>query len=393
VNTRAASLVRERREAQRASLQELFFDLAFVAALAQMSGRLATSVTGGGALQALLSLLAVWWIWSITAAMTDVYDPDRKPIQVALVGSMVGTLLMAAALPAALGRHSLIFGTTNVAVHVGRALLLITALRGHPAQGRAAHYLAWFGATGALWIIGTQEHGAIRPVLWGIALAVDYVAYALRYPLPRFGGLPFSHYDRSGTHLGERYQQIMIIALGDLILVPTLEFSRTEFTPVRTFAFVGVFVKTALLWQIYVSRAGAVIQAVNDRSPSRVVRWAPYTHLVMISGVVAMAAAAELVIRRPTGSTPAAWVVAFFAGPILFLLGRSAFEFEVFRRVSRSRVAFLLLLVGMAPEMVFVPPVIAELFIALVLLSVAIVDALRTHRARQGNVEELPSTP
>jgi low temperature requirement protein LtrA len=377
-------LIRQRDQAKRVSLQELFFDLAFVAALAEISRHLAGTVTATGTLQALLTLAAIWWIWAVSAALTDVYDPERRPIQLVLFGTTIGVVLLAVASPAALGDRGLIFGATNVAVHIGRGLVLVGSLRGRKVQGRAARYLFWFGLSAPPWLIGSLVSDTwIRVALWLLALTLDFVAYGLRYPSPWVGRLPHSHYDRAGTHLGERYQQVMTIALGDLVLVPTLEFSHTDFTAARVVAFLTTFAKTLLLWQIYVSRAGSVIQAVNDRSPSRVVRWAPYTHLIMIAGVVAMASASEIVINRPTGTDPPSWIALMYAGPVLFLIGRAAFEYEVFEQISWSRVAFLPVLAGAAAGTASLPPLCAEIVLTLILLGVAVADAARTRQAQQ----------
>jgi low temperature requirement protein LtrA len=52
---------------QRATLLELFFDLVFVGALALTSATLSREPTWSGAAKAILPLMAVWWIWTITA--------------------------------------------------------------------------------------------------------------------------------------------------------------------------------------------------------------------------------------------------------------------------------------------------------------------------------------
>ncbi|GAA5199350.1 low temperature requirement protein A [Rugosimonospora acidiphila] len=389
----APSIIRKRGEAARASLQELFFDLAIVAALAQMSRHLASNVTVTGVIGTVLPLLAVWWIWCVTAMMTDVFDPDRIPVQAALVLSMVGTVLMAAIMPGAVGPQALIFASVYVTIHNGRQVILLGALRGGAARQRAGRYLFWFAGAAPAWIIGGLVHGTARYVLWGLGLFIDYLGYAIRHPVPRYGRLPKNTYERRGIHLSERFQQIMIVGLGDLVLVPTLEVSRDQFSAPRVIAFLVTFVQTAILWQIYVSRAGAVIPMLNEHRPARLVRWALYTHLLMIAGIVTMAAAAEMIIRAPAGPAPGPSVMVFFAGPLLFLIGRAAFEFEVFKRVSWSRVAFMLVLVALAPVMVGGSPVLVQATATAVLLCVAISDAVRTHLVNRGTTRALSRDP
>jgi low temperature requirement protein LtrA len=378
----AAALLRSPNGPQRATLLELFFDLVYVAALALASTNLAEHLSWTGAVGTLLPLMAIWWTWSITALLTDFYDPQRKPIQVTLVATMLGSILMAVALPGALGAHGLMLAGTYVTVHVGRGFVLVTALRGgNQPQRRAARFMIWFGVSGIAWIGGAFAHGAARGVLWVLALAVDYVSAGLRYPVPWLGRVPLEQYRKAGEHIGERYQQFMILSLGDLILVPTLRYSRTDFTSARTGAFLVAFATTVLLWQIYVYRAGSLLQSELHRNPGQTVRWAPYTHLLMTAGIVATAAGFELVIDRPTGVTPPAWVGLIFGGPMLFLIGRTTFEYQVFSRISWSRIAFLAVLAGVAPAMMDLSPLLVTICIGLILLGIAIADAIRTHRS------------
>lgn len=53
--------------------------------------------------QTLLLLLAVMMIWSTTAVITDLYDPERLEIQLLVVATMFGSLVVAVALPRAFG--------------------------------------------------------------------------------------------------------------------------------------------------------------------------------------------------------------------------------------------------------------------------------------------------
>jgi low temperature requirement protein LtrA len=366
---------------QRATLLELIFDVVYVAAIALMSTRLASNLSWAGAARLLVVLAAIWWIWSITALLTDFYDPQRLPIQAMIAGTMFGSVLMTATLPFAFSEHGWIFAGAYVTIHVGRGLVLVSALRRHPnAQHRAGRFLFWFGISGIAWIAGTFAMGAARGALWVVALTIDYVAGGLRYPTPRIGRVPLDQYDKAREHLGERYQQFVILALGDLILVPTLKIAGTDFTSERIGALLVAFVTTMLLWQIYVYRAGAFLQAAIGKRPGRVARWAPYTHLVLLTGLVATAAGFELVIVRPTGETPPSWIGIIVGGPALFLIGRTIFEYEVFAAISWSRLVWLVVLLAAAPPMVLLPPLLVTIVTSAILLGIAGSDAVRASR-------------
>ena len=376
-NRGPTGLVRNRRGSERATLLELFFDLAFVAALAATSMSLVGHVSWSGLVDTVLPLSAIWWVWSITALVTDFYDPRRLPIQLMLAAVMFGTILMAAALPRVFDGRGLLFAVAYVSIHVGRGIALVSNLRGHPAQSRAARFLFWFGVSALPWIIGALEHGATQRLLWGLALLIDLVAAGLRYPTPRLGRVPLGQYQRAGEHLGERYQQFMILAMGDPILVAVLRYSESDLSVAHTLAFLAAFAMTVLFWQVYVYRAGALLRGAVRERPSRILRWAPYTHLVMVVGIVVTAAGFELVLRRPGGETPVGWVVTIVGGPALFLIGRTAFERAAFGRLSLTRVVWMIVLVGTAPLLTALPPVLVAAVVLAIMLGVAILDVIR----------------
>jgi low temperature requirement protein LtrA len=378
-----ATLVRSPGGSQRVTLLELFFDLVYVAALSLTSMTYAQHLDWTGTVHALLPLAAVWWVWSITTLVTDFYNPERLPIQALIGAVMFGSMIMAVTLPDAFGPRGVIFASTNVAIHLGRGIFLVAMLRNGLAGARATRFFFWFAVSAVGWIAGAFMTGTLaRSIPWAAALLLDYVIAALRYPTPKLGRVPLDQYDKAQEHVGERYQQFMILAFGDLILVAALRYHRTGLGAWHTTAFVATFATTVLLWQIYVYRAGSLLRNVPKGKPGRIVRWAPYTHVIMIFGVVAAATGAELAIGRPTAPMPFAWVAALFGGPALFMIGRTVFEYEVFDRISLSRLVWIAVLIGVSPAMVLVAPAVGAVIAAVILLGVAITDAWRgrSHR-------------
>lgn len=375
----AVGLTRAGGGPQRATLLELFLDLVFVAALALTSRTLAQDLGWGAILQTVVMLMAVWWVWSVTVLTTDLYHAQRPPIFVMTLWVMLGTILMASSLRTAFSGHGLLFAGAYVAIHIGRGLFLAAALKSRQAQLHAGRFIFWFVASAVPWLAGSLAAGTARGLLWAAALAIDYGAAWLRYPTPRLGRVPTSQYEVAADHLAERYQQFFTLALGDLILVITLTYAGGDLTGDSTWALLVAFTATVLLWQIYVHRAGALLKAAIEasRDPGRFVRSAPYTHLLMVAGVVAAAAGFEIVIAHPTEQTTP-WLAAYLlGGPALFLAGRARFEYEVFSRVSPSRLVGLLVLVVAAPVMTFMPALGAGLAGTVVLAGIAVSDAIR----------------
>jgi low temperature requirement protein LtrA len=336
-------------------------------------------------------LLALWWVWSVTAWVTDLYDPGRPSIQLLVIATMLGSLLMAAALPEAFGRWGLIFAGTYVAIHLGRGLFLVSALRGHELQGRSARVLAWFAISGVPWIAGAFAHGSVRGALWVLAIALDYAAGILRYPLPGLAPSPAVEWPIVAEHLAERYRQFFIIVLGELILVNGVALRAGGFAAAHSAAFVVSFTSTVLFWRIYIYRAGELLPnaIAVSRDPDRLARSALLAHLLMVAGLVAAAVGNELVIAHPFQPPHAAWIATILGGPALFLAGRARFEYATFSRVPRDLPLALLVLVALTPVMLLVPPLVAALAATGVLAGVAMVDTART----AGRPPEPPSPP
>jgi low temperature requirement protein LtrA len=397
--TRAAALLRKPGQPQRATFLELFFDLAFVFALTRISQRLVQDFSGNAAVadrfvqggRALLLLLALWMVWFAMALITDIYDPQRPEIQLLVFATMFGSLVMAVAVPEAFGDHGLAFAGAYVAIHLGRGLFLVPALRGHPAQRRAVRILTWYSMSAVAWIAGALVAGGpARAVLWTLAIGVDYTGGKLGQPVPGLG--------RTGAelpvlaeHLSERYRQFFIIALGELILVTGVTYSGGSSGLGSTVAFVVSFATTALLWRIYIYRAGELLPVAiaAAREPARLAVLSSPAHLLMVIGVVAIAAGIELVIGHPFGHTDPAWIAVMLSGPALFLAGRAIFEYAVFGRVSRSRVVGVLVLAAVTPAMIFLPPLAVAIAAAVVLAEIAVSDAGRARR----HAAEQPSPP
>ncbi|SIM57954.1 Low temperature requirement protein LtrA [Micromonospora cremea] len=391
MTTSAAGELLRRPGDPRAAFLELFFDLVFVLALARLSQALLDHLTWSGAYQTLVLLLALWWVWSRTSGVTDRFDPQRPSIQLLVIASMLGTLVMAAAVPEAFGERGLVFAGAYVAILIGQALYFKIALRGHEAQRAFVRLLFWSGISAVPWIAGALAHDTARVALWTLAVAVDYTATALLLPTPGFGRMRAAELAILGEHLAERYRQFFIIALGELILVTGLALSRSGFEADRSAAAVVSFAAIVLLWRIYIYRAGQLLAAALTaaRDPLRVGLLAVYAHVVMVAGIVVTAVGEEVVIAHPLVHTQPSWVAVILGGPALFLAGRALFEYLVFGRVSRDRTIGLLVLAAAAPAMLLVPPLVAALAATAVLAGIAVADAARA----RGRPPEAPSPP
>jgi low temperature requirement protein LtrA len=380
---RRVDVLLRRPEQARPAFLELFFDLVFVLAFFQLSQQLLEHLSWTGAFQTLVLLFAVLHVWLSTARFLDAFDPRHPLVQLVVMPIIFGTLLMAAATPEAFGRHGLVFAGAYLTIRLGGLAVVIYFLRGHEAQPSAVRILFWVGMSTAPWIAGALLPGWTRAALWMAAALVEYVGIALAFPTPRMG----RHTRRfelvtSAEHTAERYQQFFIIALGEPILVTGLAFATGEFTADRSAATLVAFAATALLWRIYIHRAGELLAEAITATTNlrRLALPNVYAHVIMVAGIVAIAVGDELVIQHPLGHTDPAWIAVILGGPALFLAGRATFEHAVFGRASAPRVIGALALVAISPAVRPVPPLAIAAIAAIVLAGVAVADAARTRR-------------
>ncbi|MEW2141866.1 low temperature requirement protein A [Micromonospora vinacea] len=316
-------LLLRRENLGRASFLELFFDLAFIFALTRLSRALLDDPSLNGGFQTLLMLAALWWVWFVTAWSADWFDPRAPLIVALLLWVMFGGLLMAAAVPTVFDGHAMVFAVAYVAIHLGRAAILVPGLRGHPLQLRSLRVAIWFAISGVLWVVGAAVAPA-REALWALALVMEYVLARLRWPFPWLGRSTWPELRVNGTHLSERYQQIFIIALGELILTSGIAYSGSGLDRDRTVAFALAFVTAVALARLYLVPAGARLGArIEAEGPpgSKLTLLAGYLHLVMIAGVLATSTAMEMTIDDP-GAHDTGRLAVGVIGPALFLTAR-----------------------------------------------------------------------
>lgn len=357
---------------------ELFYDLVFVFILARLAEALLTDLRPLGAYRTLLLLLAVWWIWSYTNLVTETLDSRQPVVQMLIITIMLGSLVVATAIPEAFAGRGYIFAAGYVGIHLLRSGVLAVFLRRHQLRNRPLRGIFWFGLSGVLWLAGAGLDGGARILLWTVALGMDYLLPLARWPTPRIGRSPDWEWGSIGEHLAERYRQFVIIALGETVVVTARAFHQHEYDLNRLGAFGISFTITVLLWWVYFyrprERLGAAITGSAD--PARETTWAGYAHLIMVAGVVVTTAGDELFVTHPFGDSHPSWVAAIVGGPTLFLAGRALLGHEVFVHVARPWLVGIGVLVVMAPAMVFLPLLAVAGCVALVLLGVVVADTI-----------------
>ena len=127
-----AELAQESTTEHQVTPLELFFDLAFVFAITQVTSLLARDPTWHGVLRGMLVLVALWWAWTGYAWLTSTMDVDEGGVRLAVLTSMGAMLVAALAVPHAFGDHGVLFGVAYLLVRVLHVVLYAIVGRDDP---------------------------------------------------------------------------------------------------------------------------------------------------------------------------------------------------------------------------------------------------------------------
>jgi low temperature requirement protein LtrA len=375
-------------EEQRATALELFYDLAFVFAITQVSHLLLDDLSWQGAARALFLLLVVWWAWNYTTWVTNELDPDSIVVRALLMVVMLLSLVVAVAIPQAFGEHGLLFAGAYVGIQVGRHVFLTfaSALPGTIERERAGRILTWFVASGGFWIAGGIVDGSGRWTLWLVALGIEYIAPLVLYWVPGRPRLSGATWEVETAHFAERFQLFVIIALGETIILTGATTAGLELGTARIIAFGIAFLGTAAFWWLYFNYVATIARRRLELAPDRtqLARDAfTYLHAGIVAGVILAAVGDELVIAHPTDVLPGDEVAVVVAGPALYLLSHVALRLRMTGTISARRLIGAVACLALGGLGAVVPAIVLSGFLVLVLVGVIGSEHLAAHRRRR----------
>jgi low temperature requirement protein LtrA len=371
------SLLRRGDDTRRVTNVELFFDLVYVFAVTQLSHYLLAQPTILGALQTALLLAMVWLVWVYTTWVTNWLDPARIPVRLMLIGLMLASLVLSAAIPRAYADRGLWVGAAYAVMQIGRSAFAVAGLHGDRLQRNFQRILAWCLVSGTLALLGGLASGELRWGLWLAAVCVDLLGGAVGFYTPGLGRSMTHDWTISGRHFAERCQAFVLIALGESIVV--IGSTLSDFAGVRVAeaaAFVVAFVGAVALWWVYFDRsadagAAAVAQAADPGALGR----SAYTliHPLMVAGIIVAASGDQRLLSDPTAPADAVTTWLMLSGTALFLIGHAAFKATVWQVVPWSRliavVALVVLGVGAGSRSALALGVAADLVLVVLVVT------------------------
>ncbi|AWN23315.1 low temperature requirement protein A [Deinococcus irradiatisoli] len=352
------------------STLELFLDLVFVFTVTQIT-TLATHPHGpADYLHAVLILLLVWWMYSGYIWLTSNIGTDSAAHRLLMFGGMGGFLLMALSIPHAFAGTGTAFALGYLAVTLIHAGLF---KRAPNSSAQAIRSMFGFNLAAALLLLLAALAPTWTLALWLLAVGVLLLSGVLQRE---------NNFQLRPAHFAERHGLILIIALGEsVVAIGVGAASAVVSWRLALGALLGLALSAALWWSYFNGdsehAAELMAHASVQRRPQLALRGFGYGHVLMIAGIIGIAAGIKLVVGHLGGPADAlsAWSLA--GGLSVYLLGDVLFRWVV----GIGRVAGRLALAGLC---LFTAP-LGQLSGGLVQLAalVALLAALLTLEGRR----------
>jgi low temperature requirement protein LtrA len=275
---------------------ELFFDLVFVAAVAQVGTHLRDDYSPAGLLRFSLLFAMIWWTWLGHTNFSTRFDTDDF-IQRALTALqifLVAVMAINATGPLD-GRDSAGFVAAYAAMRLVLALQYYR-VRGVPrSRTLAVRYTATSTLASVFWLASCFIPAPERFWLWALALAID-----LGTPLVSTRHLIEVPHD--AAHLPERYGLFSIILLGESMVAVMTGMSHQEYwSPAAASSAVMGIALVFTIWWWYFDGVNAVaerfVRSARDAMQFHI--WS-YAHLPLYLGIAVAGVGVEHVITTVT---------------------------------------------------------------------------------------------
>jgi low temperature requirement protein LtrA len=274
-----------------ATWYELFFDLVFVAAVAQLATALSREPTASGFLRFAGLFVPIAWAWSGFTFYANRFETDD------VVYRLVKALAMLAIAALAISVHSVMrggHGSETFALSYAATRVCLVALYARASRyvqaapgRRLVHlYFAGFSLGAAVWLASIAVPGPARYWMWAAALMVEL-------SMPLFGWRALGAAAVNASHVTERFGQFFIIVLGESIVAVVAGIVGTHFTAAASaVASCGFAIGLCVSW-IYFDLADTSVVGRGSLGLVFV-----YSHFPLLAGVAAVGAGTKLAITH-----------------------------------------------------------------------------------------------
>ncbi|MEU9129915.1 low temperature requirement protein A [Kitasatospora sp. NPDC048540] len=276
-------------EDRRVGWLELFYDLMFVALVAQLAHPLVGDPSFRAALTMLALFAPVWWVWVSSTVYTNLFGEGGAERRVAVMGQMAVVLVMAAGAGDAAHGRTALFAGSYVAVLAGLLLVRWLLGRRHPRGGSSAAVLISM----TCWAASIPLHPPLVYPLWAAGTGVEIATALYR----RTSSVDVSH-------LVDRFGGFIIIVLGEGVAQLVSGLVAAHSTPHSVATAVAAFaVLCAVCWIYFDFGSALAASTLRNRPHDAFVlarRIFMYGHFLPAAALMTLVAGLGTLLGRPS---------------------------------------------------------------------------------------------
>lgn len=346
-----------------ASWLELFFDLVFVLAVAQVAQVLAKNSDLGGAVRYAVLFVPVWWTWIGFTFYADRFESNETTYRILTFAGM----LAVAALALTLGYAFTPAGDLQLIVAYSLVRLVLVALYVRSAyyvplaRSLSLQFVSGFGVAVLIFMSSLLFEPPVRYYFWVAGIVLELATPFLSLRQSRL--IPYDY-----SHIPERFGLFTIIVLGEAVIATATGAASVNWSA-ATIAMASIgFAMAAAIWWINFD----FVEDDAIRSPLLGPRFVYlYAHYFIVAGIVALGIGVEHAIKetgeahlhRPALALIGGGVATYLAAVTVVKLAAGVCTL-LFIRLLTIAVALAMIFVGE-----FLPPLVVAGIFLLILTS------------------------
>jgi low temperature requirement protein LtrA len=343
---------------------ELFFDLVFVAAVAQVGTHLRDDYSLNGLYRFAFLFILIWWAWLGHTTFSTRFDTDDLVQRVLTWLQMFLVAVMAINATGALdSRDSAGFAAAYSIMRFVLVAQYVRARRIRQARALTTRYAVSYGVAATLWLVSSLTPVPARFWLWGLALAIDVAT-------PLMTTVHLVRVPHDAAHLPERYGLFSIILLGESMVAVMTGMGRQEYwsAGAAASALMGMAFVFAIWWWYFDGVGASGERMIRSRRDAVAFHVWSYAHMPLFLAIAVTGVGIEHVITSATDAplSPAeGWILCSAVAALMLsivAIDASAASVKNFPRTrTPAAIAGSALLLGSAASHVMPPLVVAGL--------------------------------